>query len=211
VIVNNKPGGGGSIAAADVIKSPPDGYRILPLASNYFGATVKTQKIPFDPNDLVPIANFMEYKIGLAVKGDSPRKTFGDLLDYAKKNPGKLTWSHTSRGSPLFMSTVLIFRKAGVKTIDVPYLGSPEALAALLGGHLDAATLSYGGIKDHVKAGSVRYLVSYSDRRYSEPPNVPCAVELGFPEAAKLRSFVSLYAHRNTPEEIKKTLFNAFK
>jgi tripartite-type tricarboxylate transporter receptor subunit TctC len=211
LVVVNKPGAGGSIAAADVIISKPDGYKLMETTNFFFAMTVHTQKIPFDPKMLTPLANFMEYKNGFIVRGDSPWKTFNELLDYARKNPGKLRWSHTGRGISQHLYGVLIFRKAGVETIDVPYKGSPEMLSALLGGHLDACMIVYGAVKDHVSNGKVRYLVTISDRRYSDPPNVPCAVELGFPEVAKLPTFVGLYAHRDTPEEIKKILIEAFR
>jgi len=211
IVVVSKPGAAGSIAAADVISSAPDGYKLVTLTNFFFATTVKTQKVPFKQDDLVPIANFMEYKLGMIVKGDSPWKTFNDLLDYARKNPGKLRWAHTGRGITLHMNGLIIFRKAGVETVDVPYKGSPEKLAALLGGHVDASTMVYGAVKDHVKAGKVRYLIFFGDRRYSDPADVPSAAELGFPEAAKLTTFVGLYAHKDTPEKIKKILIDAFQ
>ena len=210
MVVVNKPGAAGSIAVGDVISSKPDGYKLITLSSYFFSATVKTQKVPFDPGDLVPIANFMEYKFGLLVKGDSPWKTLSDLLEYAKKNPGKFKWAHPGRAISIYMSALLIFKKAGVETVDVPYKGAAEVLASLLGGHVDAATSVYGAVKDHVKTGKVRYLTVYSDRRYSDPSDVPCVVELGFPEAS-IPSFVGLYAHKNTPEDIKRTLVDALK
>jgi tripartite-type tricarboxylate transporter receptor subunit TctC len=210
VVVINKPGGAGSIAAADVISSKPDGYKLATMTSFYFGGTAKTQKVPFDPNDLVPIANFMEFKFGVIVKGDSPWKTLDDLLDYARKNPGQLKWGHPGRAISIYMSALLIFRKAGVETLEVPYKGSPQVLAALLGGHIDAATSVYGSVKDHVISGNVRYLTVYSDHRYSDLADVPSVVELGYPEAA-IPSFVGLYAHKDTPEDVKKILLDAFK
>jgi tripartite-type tricarboxylate transporter receptor subunit TctC len=109
------------------------------------------------------------------------------------------------------MAGLVAFRKAGVETIDIPGKGSPENLAALLGGHVDAACIAYGAIKDQVKAGRVRCLLFWSDRRYSDPSDVPCAAELGFTDAAKLIALIGLYAHKDTSEEIKKTLIDAFK
>ena len=210
IVVINKPGGAGSVAAADVISSKADGYKLATMASFYFGATAKTQKIPFDPDDLVPLTNFMEFRFGMMVRGDSPWKTLDDLLDYARKNPGKLKWGHPGRGVSIYMSALLIFRKAGVETLEVPYQGSPNVLASLLGGHIDASTGVYGTVKDHVKAGKIRYLTVYSDQRYSDLPDVPCVVELGYPEAA-IPSFIGLYVHKDTPEDIKQTLMDAFK
>ena len=211
LIVINKPGGAGSIAAADVISSKPDGYK-LAILSNFFQAiNVKTQKVPFDPSHIVPIANFMEIKHGLCVKGDSPWKTLGDLLDYARKNPGKLRWSHHGRGGTIHIIPLLIFKKAGAETIDVPYKGAPEHLSALLGGHVDASSNVYDVIKDHLRTGAVRLLVFYSDRRFSDPSDVPNAVELGFTEVGKMATLFGLYAHKDTPEEIKKILVDASK
>lgn len=210
-VVVNKPGAGGSIATADVVSSKPDGYKLLTGANTFFSLTLKTQKVPFSANDVIPIANFMEYKMGMLVRGDSPWKNFNDLLDYGRKNPDKLRWGHTGRGIGNHMNGLLIFRKAGVEAVDIPNKGSPENLAALLGGHLDAACMAYGAIRDYVKTGKLRYMIFFSDHRYSDPSDVPCATELGFPEAGKLAVLVGLYAHKDTPEDIRKTLFNAFK
>ncbi len=210
LVVINKPGGAGSMAAVDVINSKPDGYKLATMASYYFGATVKTQEVTFNPDDLIPIANFMEFKFGMIVKGDSPWKNLGDLLDYARKNPGKLSWGHPGRATSIYISALLIFRKAGVETVEIPYKGSPQVLAALLGGHINAATSVFGTVRSQVMAGKVRYLTVYSDQRYEDLSDVPSVVEFGFHEAA-IPSFIGIYAHKDTLENIKKTLFDAFK
>jgi tripartite-type tricarboxylate transporter receptor subunit TctC len=211
LVVINKPGAGGSLGAAEAISSRPDGYKLVSLPSAFFSTTVHTQKIPFSPDDLVPIASFMEYKEGLGVKGDGPFKTFKDFLDFGRNNPGKLRWGNLSRGSVQYISTSIIFKKLGIKSIEVPYPGTSEMITALLGGHLDAAGITYGGSKDLVRKGAIRFIVSYSNRRFSDPPNVPSAAELGFPEASRIRTLISTYAHKNVPEDIKIILFNAFK
>lgn len=211
MIVVNKPGAGTSLAAADVISSKPDGYKLVVLTNFFFATTVKTQKIPFDPNHLIPIANIWEVKQGLCVKGDSPWKTLDNLLDFARKNPGKLRWGHNGRALTLHMIPLIIFKKVNAETVDVPYKGGSENLVALLGGHLHASSNTYGIMQDHVKAGSARLLVFYSDRRFSEPSDVPSAVELGFTDVEKLATLVAVYAHKDSPEEIKKTLYNGFR
>jgi tripartite-type tricarboxylate transporter receptor subunit TctC len=209
LIVLNKVGAGGTVAATEVFNSKPDGYKILYFANNFFVTTIKTQKIPFDPNYFVPLANFTEERMGLIVKGDSPWRTFSQLLDYGRQNPGKLKWGHTGRGIGQHLSQLLIFKKAGVETIDIPYKSSPEQLAAVLGGHLDATAMLYVTAKDHVRAGTVRFLVTYSNRRYSDTPDVPCATELGFPDL--IITHQGFHIHKDTPEDIKQTLFDAFK
>jgi tripartite-type tricarboxylate transporter receptor subunit TctC len=211
VVVVNKAGAGGSLAAAEVISAKPDGYKLTVQGQMFFATTVKTQKVPFNPDDLVPLANFMEWRLGLIVRGDSPWKTFDDLLAYAKKNPGQLKWSHLGRGIPPTIILLSVLKKAGVQTIDVPYKGNPEALAALLGGHVDACSMGMAVIKEQARAGKIRYLIFYSDHRYSDEPNVPCLYDLGYTEAAKLMTFGGLYAHRNTPDDIKNYLMGVSK
>jgi len=212
IVVVNKPGGGGSIAAADVISSKPDGYKLMFTTSGFFALTTKTQKVPFDPNHLVPLACFCKNKGVMVVRNDSPWKTVDDVLDYARKNPGKLTWAHSGRGIAEHIWALLLFRKAGVKTIDVPYpAGEPEKIPALLGGHVDVAFSSGSGIKGHLKAGTIRVLVAMSDRRYEDLPNVPCTQELGFTESAKIAVVGGWFAHKDTPDDIKKTLIDALK
>jgi len=211
IVVINKPGAGGSLAAAEVISARPDGYKLVTQGQAYFATTVKTQKVPFDPNDLVPLANFMAWRLGLVVRADSPWKTLNDLLDYAKKNPAQLNWSHSGRGIPPHIIVLHIFKKAGVQTIDVPFKGSPEALTALLGGHVDAASIPYGTGRDQIRAGKIRLLAFYAEQRYSDQPNIPSIVELGFPDAAKLMTYGALYIHKNTPENIKTYLIDICK
>lgn len=211
IVVVNKPGAGGSVAAADVISSKPDGYKVFITTNFFFATTTKTQKVPFDPNTLTPLANIKENIDGLCVRGDSPWKTFNDLVAYGRKNPNKLKWAHTGRGIVSHISVLLLFRKSGVETIDVPYKGTPEKATALLGGHVDASGMTYGAVKDLVDAGKIRFLIFISDRRLSYLPDVPTVIDLGFPDLARLAVFAGFYAHKDTPEGIKGILIDAFK
>jgi len=211
IVVENKTGAGGSIAAADVISSKPDGYKLFTADNFFFALTSKTQKIPFDPYQLVPLANFLKFKDGLLVRNDSPWKTFNDVLDHARKNPGKLTWGHAGQGVTNHIAMTIILRKAGVKAVDVPYKGSPERLTALLGGHVDTVFSTRTASLDYVRSGKIRYLFVINDQRFSDLPHVPSVAEIGFPEAAKLAAHVGLFIHKDTPEEIKKTLIEAMK
>jgi len=211
VVVANKPGAGGSLAALEVVNSRPYGYKLFTNSTLYFAVTSKTQKLMFDPNLLVPIAGFMEYRDGIVVKGDSPWKTLDDLIAYGKKNPGKIRWSHIGRGTKPYLSAYLIFRKAGIETIDIPHKGAPEAISAVLGGHAEMVSAPFGPSLEHIKAGRLRALINYSDRRYSTLPQVPSSNELGYQEIGKLIPIGSLFTHKDTPEEIKKILIDCFK
>ena len=206
----NKAGGAGAIAVGDVISSKPDGYKAVWESHAYFATTIKTQKAPFNANDVIPLANFYEMKQGLAVRGDGPFKTLDDLLEYGRSHPGELKWAHSGRGMIIHLSAMLIFRKAGVSTIEVPYKGSSDAGVALLGGHVDAATLPVATVIEQVKAGKIRYLAVYSDKRYSDHPTVPTVVELGFPQA-NLPSFWGLYIRKDTPAPVKNALTDMCK
>lgn len=211
VVVVTKPGGGGSVAAADVISSKPDGYKLLCAVNFLFSITTKTQKIPFDPDHLEPLATLFELKQGLCIKGDAPWKTLGDLLDYGRKNPGKIRWAHTGRGSGAHIPILLMFKKAGVETIDIPHKGAPEMISAIMGSHIEGASIPYGAIRDHVRSGQMRYLVFFTDNAYGDPPGIPTALELGFPEVARMPAQGGYFIHKDTPEEIKKTLVDALK
>ncbi len=159
VNIVSKPGAAGSIGAAEVINAKADGYKLIALTNFFHATTVKTQKVPFDPNLLVPLATMLEFKHGLCVRGDSPWKTLNDLLAYAKKNPGQLKWSHHGRGSTIHIIPLSMFQKAGVETVDIPYKGGSEQMAALLGGHVQASSNVYSIPKEHVQAGKIRFLV----------------------------------------------------
>ncbi len=212
LVVINKPGAGGSVAAAEVISSNPDGYKLAELTTLFFGTTTKSQKVPFNPYDLVPLASFMKIKTGFTVRGNSPWKTLNDLFDYVRRNPGKLRWGHLGRGSPQHLYGVLILRKAGrVETIDIPFKGTAEQLSGLLGGHIDATVTVFGGLRDQFKTGRIRYLVTFGDHRYSDLPDVPNSTELGIPELAAFSPDVGFYVRKETPGEIKDTLIESFR
>ena len=211
MIVTNKPGATGTVGAADVIASPPEGYKLYTNGHLYFANTINTQKLPFDPHDLVPLASCVDLRQGMAVNADSPFKSFGDLLAYAKKNPGQLKWGHGGRGIAYHLTPLLIFKREGVSTIDVPYKGgTSELIPALLGGHVDMGSTIYLTMVEQARAGKVRFLMWYSDRRYKDTPNVPAITELGYPDAF-LPAYQTFFIHKNTPEHIKKILMDAFK
>jgi tripartite-type tricarboxylate transporter receptor subunit TctC len=210
IVVVDKAGGAGAIAVGDVISSKPDGHKAVWESHAYFATTVKTQKVPFNANDLIPVANFYEMKQGLAVRADGPFKTLDDLLDYGKKHPGELKWAHSGRGMIIHLSAMVIFRKAGLSTVEVPYKGSSDAGVALLGGHVDACTLPIATVIEQVRAGKIRFLAVYSDKRYSDHPNVPTVVELGFTQA-NLPSFWGLYIRKDTPALMKNVLTDMCK
>lgn len=211
IVVTNKPGAAGIIGTAEIVKSPADGYKLLLQSISFHVLVSKTQKIPFSPKLIIPVANFTEEIHGCFVNNDSPLKSFSDLIEFAKKNPGKLTWSHAGIGIPPYISMEMALRKAQIKAVSVPYKGTPEALAAVLGGHVKVGSMLYTACKEQVAAGKVRCLVVWRDTRFGELPDVPACTELGFQEAAKVRPFFGIYAHKDTPKEILKSVEDVCK
>jgi tripartite-type tricarboxylate transporter receptor subunit TctC len=211
MIVTNKPGATGTVGAADVIASKPEGYKIYTNGHLYFANTINTQKLPFDPHDIVPLASFVDLRQGMVVSAESPYKTFGDLLAYAKKNPGQLKWGHGGRGIAYHLTPLLIFKREGASTIDVPFKGgTSELIPALLGKHVDMGSTIYLTMIEQARAGQVRFLMWYSDRRYKDSPNVPAITELGYHDAF-LPAYQTFFIHKNTPANIRKTLVDACK
>lgn len=210
IIVTSKTGSSGSIAAVDVANSKP-GRKLFCTSQFYFATTVRTQKLPFSPDAFVPLHSFMRYKSGIFVRADSPWKTIGELLDYGKKNPGKLSYVHSGRASATHLAMLLIFKKAGVLPNDIPYKGSPDAVLGLLGGHVDVGVFVYAAAKDHITVGKLRGLAFLNDQRFSDVPDIPSIAELGFPEAGIFSAVVGLYALKDTPEKDKKALIDAFQ
>jgi tripartite-type tricarboxylate transporter receptor subunit TctC len=211
MVIVNKPGAGGSLAALEVVNAKPDGYKLFTNSTLYFAVTSKTQKTMFDPSVLVPLAGYMEYTDGIVVRGDSPWKTLPELIDYGKKNPRKIRWGHVGRGTKPYLCGILIFRKGGVEAIDIPYKGSADTITAILGGHVDVAFAPFLPSLEHFKTGKLRPLMNFSDNRYTTLPQIPSAVELGYQELGKMIPIASVFAHKDTPEEIKKILIDCFK
>ena len=209
MVVVNKPGAAGAASAADVIASKPDGYKILQNAHDFFAITVHTQKVPFNPKDLVPLCMFMGVKTGMLVMGDSTIKSFDDFISIIRKDPRALKLGNTGKGTPPSLSLDVILKQAtGSLQNVIPFKGTTEMVAALLGGHIDVATAAYGPTMEHIRAGKLRLLAVYDEKRYKESPNVPNIVELGYPKAW-FPGLFGLFIHKDTPEPIKKILLDA--
>ena len=211
IVVINKPGAGGALAAMDVVNSKPDGYKLTTLSNNSFMSTFHTQKLMFNPKQLVPMWSMIMFKTGMFIRGDAPWKSLQEVIDYARKNPDKVTWGHHGRGLSVQVAASLIFKRAGVRVIEVPHKGSAESMAALLGGHIDVLTTSYATVIPHVKAGTIRPIVTYEGQRYKDHPGVPTATELGYKDVENLSTYVGLYGHRDTPDPVKKITSEALK
>ncbi len=179
VLISNVGGGGGSVALGQIAKKRPDGYDITSCTSTGLIRIPQLRAVPYGPEDFVPIMHFTAVQSGLVVKSDSPFKTFKDLVEFARKNPGKVTYASSGVGSPMHIAMEFVADREGIKWTHVPQTGGAPGLTAVLGGHVTAMSDSTEWLP-HVKEGSLRLLVTHGERRMKTFPNVPTLRDLGY-------------------------------
>ena len=179
IVIDNKPGASGTLGPATMAAgAKPDGYTIAQMPITVFRLPYM-QKTAFDPlKDFTYIIHVTGYTFGVVVKADSPHKTFQDLLDFAKANPGKATYATSGAGTSLHITMEQIALNVGVRWTHVPFKGGAETSAAVLGGHV-TATADSTGWGPLVNAGELRLLVTWGAERTKNWPNVPTLREIG--------------------------------
>ncbi len=208
VIVVNKAGGGGTTGAAWVAQQKPDGYTILLAGPGYLTSRTILEKIPYSYKDFDYIAQLCFVEEILAVKMDAPWKTIEELIEDAKKNPGKYSYSTSGLGSMGFMLMETIKNLYKIDVTHVPFKGGAPALTALLGGHVHLCA-SEGVFEPHIKAKTLRKLFTGVASKFKTDPNVKNFEDLGHDIA--LDVWGGLAAPKGTPKENIKKLEEACK
>lgn len=212
VVVVNMPGGTQTVAFNEVVKAPPDGYTIALMPTSYKSMTIHMQKVPFDPRILKILLGYAEFKSVFLVRSDSPYKKFEDLIAYGRENPGAIKFGHSGRGTATHVIGSLLFKNANVKAVDVPFKGgTSEIIAAVLGGHIIAGINNIAGVDQHIKAGTLKALVTVTSHRLKGLPNVPTLKELGYPDLSIFNTLISIGIHKDTPADRMKKLHDALK
>jgi tripartite-type tricarboxylate transporter receptor subunit TctC len=207
VIVVPRPGAGGAAGYKHVASQKPDGYSLV-WNSNSISTTYYSGLLPFDYKAFDPVARVLVESPVLAVRSESPWKTLADFLADAKARPGKITVGNSGVGSHTHISSVALFKAAGVEIIDVPY-GGAQVVPSLLGGHIDAVIQLPGALATHVKAGTVRLLAALIPQRDPALPDVPTAIEQGV--NVSLEAWRGVAAPRGTPAPILAALEAAIR
>lgn len=208
IVVDNKPGAGGTLPAQALQTAQPDGYTIGQIPLGVFRLPYTT-KINWDPvKDISYVINVTGYAFGIAVPADSPFKTWNDFVAYAKANPGKLTYGSTGNLTSPHLTTELMAQQLGIQLQHVPYKGSADLAQAVLGNHLMAIADSTG-FAPLVESGKLRVLNTWGDKRLAKFPDAPTLKELGLDIVQN--SPFGIGAPRNTPPEVVKKLHDAFK
>ncbi|UUZ63928.1 tripartite tricarboxylate transporter substrate binding protein [Polaromonas sp. P1-6] len=202
VVVENKPGAGGVVAGDTVAKAEPDGHTLL-LMSNATAVSVGLFKsLPFDTQrDFAPVSTLGFFDIAIIAPADSKFKTLGELLAFARANPGKLNLGSINIGSTQNLAAELFKTSSGADLQIVPFNGTPAVITALRGGQIDAAVEILGPILPQINAKALRALAVTGDKRAAVLPDVPTAKESGLPSYVA-SSWNALAAPAKTPKHV---------
>jgi tripartite-type tricarboxylate transporter receptor subunit TctC len=203
VVVENKSGAGGGIGMGFVAKAKPDGYTLL-LALSSISILPEADRITgrapmYQFSQLVPIARFTADPTVLVVRAESPWKTLAEFVADAKKRPGAITFGSSGNYGTMHVPMEMFAADAGIKLLHVPYQGAGPAVVALLGGNVDAISSGPSTVIQHVKAGKLRVLASWGDKRLASLPDVPTLTELGYPVV--FTQWTALFAPAGTPAD----------
>lgn len=206
-----KPGAAQTIAVSEVVRSSPDGYTIGHFYQDPFSATPYTHKVAFMENDLKPVIAWFITSGLLVCRSDAPYKNLKEFVAYAKKNVLTLGYNGT-RGAGTYNRAAYFLKQVGVTTKEVPYEGDAPQVTALLGGHIDIGSPSFGGPAiAQVQAGKLRGLATFYPKRLPNYPDIPTFEEEGFPHNPMALSIMLCFAPKETPDAIVKTLHDAIK
>lgn len=211
VIVVNKPGAAGTVGTALGVKSKPDGHTLITISPSCILFAPLFQKVPYDPiKDISYIAGWVDQPYGIQVRADAPWKTLPELIDYAKKNPGKIRYGSTGVNGIGHIYMESIAKDREITWINIPMEGDGKMIPALLGGHIEAATMAVAWAP-HAKAGKMRPLALFGTRRFADFPDTPTLNELGFNYYAGAAGFLGIGAPAGLQEDIRKKLEDVFK
>src|SRR5213593_2747507 len=203
--VLNKTGAAGAVGMQFVATSKPDGYTLL-LALSSISIIPEADKLfgrppAFTVDQFAPIALISADPTVLVVPADKPWKTAAEFVEDAKRRPGQISYSSSGVYGTLHMAMELLSHAAGIKLRHVPYAGAGPALTAILGGHVDALASGPAVVLPHIKAGKLRALAGWGDKRVAALPEVPTFKELGYPDA-EFYIWAGVFAPKATPEPV---------
>ena len=210
IIIKNKPGVGGTLAPAEVAKSQPDGYTLLLSATAPMGTAAHLMKnLPYSPlTDFSPIGQASWLPFLLVSNKTKGLDTFEKYIAYAKANPDALTYASIGNGTTSHLVMLLLLQKAGVKMVHVPYQGSTQSQADVIGGNVDATFDTMVTVYPHVVSGRLNALAVSTTKRTAMDPSVPTVEEKGL-GAFNLGAWIGMFAVKNTPQPIIDKLHGA--
>ena len=202
VIVDNRPGSTGNIAAELAAKAAPDGYTLYMATSVNAVSMSLFKSLPYHPvKDFDPVSLCVTTSYMLVVNPGVPAKSLQELVALAKAKPGTLNYATTGNGSPAHLSAELLKLMAGINLVHVPYKGGPQATTDLLGGQVQLTFSNIPSVLPHVKTEKLRALAVTSAQRTPLAPNLPTVAESGYP-GFEVLSWYGVMAPKGTPKPV---------
>lgn len=202
VLIETKVGAGGTIATGYVAKAPADGYTVLLAHVGPIALSPATQKdLPYDVlRDFEPVCQLVATPLLLVVRNDIPARTVKEFIDYAKANPGQLTYGSIGVGSTSHLAGAMLDAMTGTKTLHVPFKGSAQTLVEMIGGRISYSFIGVSGSIQQARAGQIRALAVTTQKRSSNLPDIPSMAETvpGF----ELNSWYGLMVPTGTPKAV---------
>jgi len=211
VVPANRPGAGATIGTDNVVKAKNDGYTILlaPSAALISSRILNPETVPYDPfKDLTPLGLATRSPLIFVVRNDSPFKTFAEMIEFSKKNPGKLRAGTFGAGSLGHFAVEIVNSLTGAGITMVPFKGAAPAVTAVLGGHVETAVPAIGTVTNHLRSGAMRGLVI--SQKFPEFPGVPTLAQLGYRQNI-LEVWWAFFAPAGVPAEVTAALVPAIE
>ena len=206
MIVDNRPGAGGSLGSSLVARAHPDGYTVLVgnTGSNAINYTAY-KKLSYKPKDFIPLTDMISFSNVLVVPVNSPIKSLSDLIATAKQNPGKLSFSSAGVGQTTHLMGELFKERTGTDVVHVPYKGSSPGTMAVVMGETQFMFDNMTASLAHIQAGKLRALAVTGDQREPDLPDVPTMTELGMKDFNKV-GWMGFFVPATTPPDVVKKL-----
>ena len=209
VLVENKAGADGAIAAGEVMRAAPDGYTLLMATNSPMSAVPALKKVPpYDPvADFTPISDIGRYTFFIVVHPSVPANTLSEFIAYARANPGKINYA--TGNTTGIVSTAFFASQAGIQMVHVPYRGEPQAIIDLVGGRVQLLFASSSTSVPQVRDGKLRALVTTLSRRSHLLPDVPTIAEAGMPQFS-VTSWAGLFGPAKMPRDMVERINREF-
>ena len=210
VAIVSRPGGGGSLALAELVQTKPDGYTIILAPLSTMVIHPQINDLPYKtPDDYEPIINVVAFSSLLVVKPDSPWKTIQEFIGAARANPGKFRVGSPGEGTQSHLNLEELKRQAGIDVTHVPFSGWGESSPALLGGHIEALVAQPGEVKPLVDGNKMRVLMVFQAQRHPAFPGAPSTKDMGWNPLSGV--FFTFVAPKGTPGPAQKYIHDAVK
>jgi tripartite-type tricarboxylate transporter receptor subunit TctC len=210
VVIENRPGGGATIAYEAVMRAPPDGNTLV-INGNSLVINPHLRKVNYDPStSFEPVCYLVSSPNVIVVNSESPYRTLGDYVAAARAKPGELAFAAVGPATTQHIGFEQFWRLAGIKVTYVPFTGGAPAITALLGGHVTAALANYSEVVEQLRAGKLRAILSLARDRFSPLPDVPSTTDAGYKDY-EVAVWFGVLAPAKTPKDVTAQLATWFK